>query len=198
MKKPTINLTEILTFLVAEIIKNVKIFSHIDLKRTLVCVSSNRGGRGAIYGKLVPLRFENGKRVVRHRGRLFSIPAVMEGNTEILYIVYFYMPRFFDLPAREKLNVIFHELYHISPEFNGDIRRMGKVKAAHGHSRDHFNSQFSENVDDFFKQISGTPYMNFLSMNSSAIFSNFARVKGRRMKAPRPVEVTQAAMRGEA
>jgi predicted metallopeptidase len=25
------------------------------------------------------------------------------------------MPRFFDLPAEEKLRVIFHELYHINP-----------------------------------------------------------------------------------
>ena len=39
----------------------------------------------------------------------------------MLYILNFYLPRFMDLSLTEKVTTIFHELWHISPDFDGDV-----------------------------------------------------------------------------
>jgi predicted outer membrane repeat protein len=187
----TINLTDVLTLIIREIVKFSPVFSHIDTDRLLVSVSSNRsGGRGgAILGKLVPLRFESGLKTMRYRGRLFTMPEVRHRGIPQLYIVYFYMPRFFDLPAEEKLRVIFHELYHINPEFNGDIRRMGKKKAAHGHSKKHFDFHFIGEAEAFCASIRETGYYRFLSLSTKELEETFCRITSLRIKTPRPVAV---------
>jgi hypothetical protein len=184
----SINLTDTLTLIIGEIARHSPAFAHVDTSRLLVSTASNRNGRrSTIYGKLVPLRFRDGNRVFMHRGRCYAMPEIVHEGRPLLYIIYFYSPRFFDLPAREKLRVIFHELYHISPEFNGDIRRMGKVKHSHGHSRTRFDSHFEGDLEKFHRTIVGTPLERFLEMTTHDIFSSFDRVLSQRMKLPKPV-----------
>lgn len=183
-----INLTTALTAVIAEIVQNTLTLSHIDISRTLVCVGSNkRGRRGGLYGKLIPLRFENGSNMLKHSGRVYAIPEIEHNGATCLYMVYFYMPRFFDLPWNEKLKVMFHELYHISPRFDGDIRRMGAVKTAHGHSKKHFDSLYDSELRSFLDHIRTTEHMHFLEMNSSSIYGRYRRVTGVKMKNPKPV-----------
>jgi hypothetical protein len=184
----SINVTQVLTLIIQEITRFSETFSHIDVEKTLVCIASNRkGSRGGIYGKLVPTRFENGSPVIKHRGKIYTIPDITHRGIVQKYLVYFYMPRFFDLPPAEKLRVIFHELYHINPEFNGDIRRMAAVKAAHGHSREHFDSHFIKDMHAFHEYITLTPYMKFLELSSRDLSRHFSKVTGMRMKTPKPV-----------
>ncbi|TAL31007.1 MAG: hypothetical protein EPN93_18455 [Spirochaetes bacterium] len=184
----SINVTDVLTCIIQEIAARSAAYAHIDAGRTLVCMSSNRaGGRGAIYGKLVPMRFKGGASTLRYRGRVYTMPRVMSGAREQLYVVYFYFPRFFNLPPEEKLRVIFHELHHIGPGFDGDIRRMARVKAAHGGSRASFDRQFEAHLNEFHAWIAGTPYYNFLSLDSMRLMGAFRRIRGRRLKMPKPV-----------
>jgi hypothetical protein len=183
---PSLNLTDVLTLIIAEIAGRVPSYRHVDPSRTLVCVGTNRNGRGAIFGKLVPLRFRDGAETVRHGGRIYRMPRVLSGDIEQLYVIYFYFPRFFDLEPFEKLRVIFHELHHIHPGFNGDIRRMGKVRASHGSSRERFESHFEDDLHAFHEYIRHTPYMNFLSLNTALMRGTFSRIKARRLKVPRP------------
>lgn len=186
--RETINITDTLTLLTAHIIEETDIFSHIDLDSCLVCISSNRkNSRGAIYGKVVPLKFKNGSSTVTYRGNLYHMPRVEHRGKELLYLIYYYMPRFFDLSAREKCNVIFHELYHISPWFNGDIRRMGKKKAAHGHSKKHFDTHYEKQLEDYMHMVENTPFIKFLNLTSRDLYRHF-NVVGRRMKIPKPVK----------
>lgn len=188
MISDSINLTDILTLIIHDMIKSTDEFARFDLSRILVCCASNRrDGRGATYGKLLPLRFKDGSEIIKHNGRFYTIPKVLFGNTEILYIIYLYIPRFFNLSAKEKVNVLFHELYHINPEFNGDIRRMGSFKSAHGHSKKAFEERYIEYADRFFKNISSLPYYNFLEMNSDQIKESFKKITYRRMKNIKPV-----------
>ena len=192
MNKPGLNLSDTLTLIIHEIIKQTEEFRLFDINKILVCCSSNRaGGRGGIYGKLVPLRFENGSGIIKHRGIYYTIPKVFLNNTEILYIIYFYMPKFFDLSAEGKIDVIFHELYHINPGFNGDIRRMGNFKKAHGHSKKNFDEQYKEFSDEFYKYIRNTPFHDFLEMNSNDLKKTFSKVTWRRIKTPRPVPLNR-------
>jgi len=183
-----INLTHHLTSIIASIVKHSPSLAHIDVGKVLFCIGSNRSGRrGGLYGKLIPLRFENGTEIVRYRGRYYTLPAISHNGADCLYIIYFYMPRFFDLPWNEKLRVIFHELYHISPRFDGDIRRMGAVKTAHGHSKKHFDSLYADELKAFSDYIRVTPAMNLLDMNTGALYRRYRKVTGVRMKSPKPV-----------
>ncbi|HOW81457.1 MAG TPA: putative metallopeptidase [Spirochaetota bacterium] len=188
-KIPSINLSDTLALMIHEAVRRYPSFGHIDLNRVQVCISSNRGGRGGIYGKLVPLKFKDGSPVVRHRGKIFRMPDIVMNGVPQLYIIYFYMPRFFDLPPEEKIRVIFHEMFHISGDFNGDIRRMAAVKSAHGHSRDRFDSHFRNEILDFCEYVRQTPFYNFLQLDSRGLKSRFNRITGARMKMPRPFAV---------
>jgi hypothetical protein len=80
-------------------------------------------------------------------------------------------------------------LYHISPEFNGDIRRMGKVKAAHGFSKDRFNSIFTEDIRGFHHIIKSHECYKVLSMDSRSLYRTYKKVLARTMKVPKPVVI---------
>jgi len=188
MPVESINLTDILTLIIHDMVNSTEEFKSFDLNKILVCCASNRKDfRGATYGKLLPLRFKDGSDIIKHNGRFYTIPKVKLNEVEILYIIYLYIPKFFNLSAKDKVNVMFHELYHINPEFNGDIRRMGKFKSAHGHSRKSFEEKYIEYADNFFRNIKETPYFNFLQMNSEDIQNQFKKIKYRRMKSIKPV-----------
>ncbi len=186
-KKQKLDITEILLRIIEQISANTSSFSHIDTKKILVCLASNKSNtRGGIYGKLVPLKFKNGSDILRFHGKHYTMPAVINNGIRLLYIVYFYIPKFFDLSPFEKLRIIFHELYHISPEFNGDIRRMGEVKKAHGSSKKKFDLYFEKDARSFYEYIMDTEYMDFLKMDTVFLNRNY-KVYARRMKIPKPV-----------
>ncbi len=183
-----IDLSQALTAVIADIALRCPPLGHIDVNRLLVCVGSNRGGRhGGLYGKLIPLRFKDGSSLLRYRGKIYALPEITNNGSYCLYIIYFYMPRFFDLPWEEKLRVIFHELYHISPRFDGDIRRMGAVKTAHGHSKKHYDSLFDSELRLYKNIIHETPHVKFLALNTMELYTRYQIVTAVRMKHPRPV-----------
>ena len=188
-KKQKINITDIISDVIEQITIKSDIFSHIDINRILVCLGSNRGrSREGIYGKLVPLKFKNGSDILKFDGRYYTMPGIMKSGIPLLYALYFYSPKFFDLPGFEKIKVIFHELYHISPNFNGDIRRLGKIRMAHGSSKKRFDLRFESEVKLFYKYISNTEYMAFLEMDSMSLEKNY-KIYARRMKIPKPIVI---------
>lgn len=191
MPADSINLTDIFTEIIHDMIKSTDEFKSFDSSKILVCCASNRKDyKGATYGKLLPLRFKDGSEIIKHNGKFYTIPKVKFNNTELLYIIYLYIPKFFNLSARDKINVMFHELYHINPDFNGDIRRMGEFKSAHGHSRKSFEEKYIEYSDNFYKTVQNASYYNFLLMSSEEIRTQYKVIKYRRMKNIKPVLLT--------
>jgi hypothetical protein len=185
-----INLTDILTTIINDIINRTSLFSHVDINRLLVCIAYNRQrGRGGTFGKLVPLKFKGGLDVVHYRGEYYSMPRIFHRGKRLLYLVYFYIPMFFNLSPQEKLAVIFHELFHINPDFNGDIRRLGNAGSIHGYSRITFNSLFERELVSFCEYVRGAPSIDFLGMNAEYLKKSYSRVYGQRMKLPKPVIV---------
>jgi hypothetical protein len=59
----------------------------------------------------------------------------------MLYLLSFYLPRFMNLPPREKLATVIHELWHIGPDFDGDLRRHPGRCYAHTHSQHEYDRQ---------------------------------------------------------
>jgi predicted metallopeptidase len=186
----TLNLTQELERLILHIVKNVDEFAHIDPRRVLVCVSSTRGsGVHGTYAKIHPLRFEDGSRTktVRRGSRRYEyeMPLITHRGEEILYVVYFLVPRFFDLSMREKLITLFHELYHISPAFTGDIRRFPGRNYAHGSSTRMYNARMAIMVDSFLEELKEKSMLSFLEWSMEEARERHKSIVGRRMAAPR-------------
>lgn len=186
----TFNLTAELERVVADIAARMGEFRHIDPSRLLVCVSSTRGsGVHGTYAKIHPLRFEGGERTkeVRRglRTRTLAMPEIRFRDRDILYVIYFLIPRFMDLPFREKLITIFHELYHVSPAFDGDIRRFPGKNFAHGSSTRRYNALMAKLVDDYLRELSDPSLVEFLKDDMETLRTRHRAIVARKMAAPR-------------
>lgn len=186
---PTLNLTSELERLIADISGRVEDFSHIDPRLILVCVSSTRGGGvHGTYAKIHPLRFENGARVKTIRRGIrkydYEMPTITHRGSDMLYVVYFLIPRFINLPFREKLITLFHELFHISPEFNGDIRRFPGKNYAHGSSTKRYNAHMAKMVDSYLEKLETKSLTAFLEGDMAMIRDRYKAIVGRKMAAP--------------
>ena len=80
----------------------------------------------------------------------------------MLYVLTFCLPRFFDQPFREKLITVFHELYHVGPAFDGDLRRHPGRYAVHSHSKGQYDSRMAELVKDYLAEHPEPEMFHFL------------------------------------
>jgi hypothetical protein len=186
----TFNLTRALEELIADIVGRVSQFDHVDPSRILVCVTTTRGGGvQGMYAKIHPLRFAGGvrSREVRRGRRRFvcTMPSISHRGSDLLYIIYFLAPRFFNLPPREKLITVFHELYHISPRFDGDIRRFPGRNYAHGASRKQYNALMGEFVDAYLRQVGSEVFPELLARDMATLRAEYTVLVGRKYPAPK-------------
>ena len=185
----TLNLTAEIEKLVGNIVSRVPALNHIDPSRVLVCVASTRGGGiHGTYAKIHPLRFPGGGSTMeKWRGSkrtVYSMPKVTHRGMDMLYIIYFLVPRFLNLTVREKLITIFHELYHVSPEMDGDIRRFPGKNYAHGSSRKRYNALMAHLVEGYLRDLEDENLVRFLEGDMDAIRSRYRVIVGRRFPVP--------------
>src|SRR4029453_13473942 len=96
---------------------------HLERVATGIRGARHRQPHG-LYATLTPLRFADGATIDVRRGRRWRIEPIVDATgREYLYLLSFYLPRFLDLPLEGKLATIVHELWHIGPRFDGDLRR---------------------------------------------------------------------------
>jgi hypothetical protein len=62
----------------------------------------------------------------------------------MLYLVTFCLPRFLDQTFTDKLVTVFHELYHVGPQFDGDLRRHEGRYAVHTKSKKGYDERMAE------------------------------------------------------
>lgn len=186
----TLNITAVLERLVADAVVQVEEFHHIRPEQLLVCLSSTRsGGIHGTYAKIHPLRFPGGSTSMEsRRGRrryLCTMPAITHNSRDILYLIYFLVPRFLNLSEREKLTTVFHELYHISPAFDGDIRRFPGRNYAHGSSRVRYNETIAGMVEKYLALPGSSELIAPLSGSLMELKARHRAVVGRKHPAPR-------------
>lgn len=128
------NLTEFVQNVCRDITERLPQFSQIDVRRIAFGFSYARNAsRYGVWASVTPLRFANGAIEEVRRGRVVRIsPLFAPDGTAYLYIFRISFPRMWDLSFEEKISTLTHELHHISPEFNGDIRRFHGRCYAHG------------------------------------------------------------------
>ncbi len=128
--------------LCSDMCRRVPELRHIDMARVAVGYRQARQRvKHGIQASLTPLRFEGGEETGLIRRRRYACPRVLDRHgRECLYVLNFYLPRFFDHPLEERLTTIVHELWHISPEMDGDLRRHEGRCYAHGSSQKQFDA----------------------------------------------------------
>ena len=115
--------------------------NHIEMSRVAVGFGQARSRRlSGIYAQVYPLRFPGGARRLRRGGAVFEMPRVGFRGREALYVVKFMLPRFLDLPFGEKLGVVFHEMLHIGPDFDGTLRTFPGRNCYHSASQRRFDA----------------------------------------------------------
>jgi hypothetical protein len=126
--------------LCADIVQRSEPLRHIDVSRLLFGVTQARTPR--VYGlqaRVTPLRFPLGQLTRQRRGVTYQVQRYFLGSTEFLYLVTFCLPRFLDQSFDDKLITLFHELFHINPAFDGDLRRHEGRYAIHSHSQKRYD-----------------------------------------------------------
>ncbi len=137
----TLHMRQLCTALVARLPE----LSHVDLD--LVAIGfrqTRRRGAAGVQATLTPLRFAGGSLIKTVRGRRLAIERIEdERGREMLYLLNFFLPRFLESPFEERLVTVLHELWHISPEFDGDLRRFDGRCYAHSHSREAYDEEMT-------------------------------------------------------
>ncbi len=172
--------------LCVDVTNRLEVFQHIHMDQVLVTFAQTR--RSHLHGlqaKLTPLRFEGGSLTQKRHGRLWTIPRLHHNSRECLYILTFYLPRFQNQSFREKMITVLHELYHISPDFNGDIRRMSGRYHVHTHSQQEYDRLMGAYVDEYLHYQPPQELFAFLKENFAGLQQRFGSVIGLKVPIPK-------------
>lgn len=169
-------------------------FRHIHMPQIAVTFAQTRSRVShGMQAKLTPLRFESGSLTTFRHGRTWAVQKLLCGEQEMLYILTFYLPRFLQHDFREKMITVLHELYHISPEFNGDIRRHSGRYHVHSHSQKEYDRQMGVLVDAYMRTRPDPEVYGFLSHNYKSLSTKYGGVVGMKVAIPKLIPLSKTA-----
>jgi len=175
----------------ADMIARLPELKHIELSR--VAFSFVRSRKRTTHGTqatLTPMRFEGGASSGIVDGQRFTVdPLRTVDGRDVLYLFHAYVPRFLDLSCEEKLITILHELWHISPQFNGDLRRFPGRNYVHSNSEAAYDRLMLEFAQRWRAQEPKQQLIEVLSLDSARLQERYGRVVGYRIAMPRLVPV---------
>ncbi len=173
-------------WLCEDIVSRLPELRHIDIQRVAVgfCQTRRKGPDGA-QAAIIPLRFRGGQVETVRGGRRYRLQRVCDpSGREMLYIVNFYLPRFLNLPLEEKLTTVMHELWHIGPQCDGDLRRHGGRCHVHSARKQAFDAHARQLARRWLALGPPEPLWDFLRYDFSTLEARYGRVVGTRV--PRP------------
>ena len=136
-----------------------------------------------MFASLTPLRFAGGQMHTVRRNRRWGIQRLYDPDgREMLYILNFYLPRFLDLPLPREADHVLHELWHIGPKFDGDLRRLGGRCFAHGSSQKQYDAHIEALLDRWLSLAPPESLYDFLRLN----FRDLLGPSRPRLRPPRP------------
>jgi len=171
--------------------------SHIDMDRVAISFSQTRHSKNyGVFASLTPLRFLDGRASMEHQGKRWAIQRYRSlDGFEYYYILYFYLPRFIDMKLTDKLETIIHELYHINPAFNGDIRRFEGRCYAHGNSQKEYDLVVRRLMKKWFDQNPSPEIWEFLRFNHNELAEHYGTVYGTKIPPPKILPIVEKAMK---
>ena len=170
-----------------DMVSRVDRLGHIDMRRVAVSFSQTRKAtEHGMYASLTPMRFAGGLSHTIRRGQKWAVQGLRDSSgREMLYILSFYLPRFLDLQFREKLVTVMHELWHIGPKFDGDVRRHRGRCFAHGASQERYDAHVDALVDRWLASGPPESIHAFLRCNFRELVARDGRVYGRKIPTPK-------------
>ncbi|MDZ4781039.1 MAG: putative metallopeptidase [Planctomycetia bacterium] len=178
-----------------DMVARVEEFSHVDMRRVAIryCQTRKAVSHG-IQASLTPLRFEQGSLFMTRRRRRWTIQRLHDpSGTEMLYLLSFYLPRFQQLPFEEKLITVFHELWHIGPAFDGDIRRLPGRCHVHSSSKCEYDAEMKRFVDKWLSRNPPPSLHEFLRHNFRQLAQAHGGVFGTRIRTPKLIPCDEQA-----
>jgi hypothetical protein len=170
-----------------DLVARLEPLRHIDMSRVAMSFSqTRRAGPFGMYASLTPLRFAGGQTTTVRRGRTWGLQRVLgPDGRDMLYILNFYLPRFLNLPFAEKLTTVVHELWHIGPRFDGDLRRFGGRCYAHTGSQARYDAHVRRLVDGWLALEPPEDLYAFLRLDFGQLTALHGRIYGRRVRTPK-------------
>jgi hypothetical protein len=142
------------------------------------------------YATLTPLRFEGGEPEMVRSGRRYRLQRLLDDSSrEMLYLLSFYLPRFLDLAPGAKLSTILHELWHISPRFDGDVRRFRGRCYAHSGSQKRYDAHAERLAKRWLAMQPPATIYAFLEHDFRGLVRRHGKVFGQRIRAPKIIPV---------
>ena len=164
-------------------------FRHIDVSRILFAVTQSRNGRShGLQARVTPLRFRDGALRRRHGSVVYQVQRYFHGPVEFLYLVTFCLPRFLDQNFDDKFITLFHELFHISPAFNGDLRRLGGRYDIHSRSQRAYDQYMAKLAREYLAGKPDADLHAFLRLDFAQLVHRHGSVRG--IVVPRPKVLT--------
>lgn len=180
------NFTDRMRLVCEDMVARLPELNHIDLR--YVGLSFAQARNRNLYGmfaSLTPLRFQGGIPTTVKHGHVYRVQEVRDRQgVPMLYILTFYLPRFQDLDFREKLITILHELWHINPDFNGDIRRHPGRCYAHSHSQAEYDVEMGRLADRWLAAEPPADLYQFLHDDFTKLAERHGRIVGTRFRRP--------------
>ena len=183
--------TNAMAVVVRDIVATLAELRHVDLDRVFLSIAQARqNSRHGVYASCVPLRFEDGAVEKSVGKRRYRMQAIRHEGREMLYVLYFMLPRFHEeQDYHGKLATVIHELYHISPHFNGDIRRFPGKNFAHGHSREVYHAAMCRLADRYLAASPRAHEHEFLNTPFAELLARPGGVVGTVVSKPKAVLV---------
>jgi Putative phage metallopeptidase len=167
---PTVNLTALLMRVIEDITQRSPTFAHIRPAELLVTFTPARNRRQyGLLARVTPMRFQHGVSTRRRGGVVYQIQRFLVDGREMLYLVTFCLPRFLEQSFEQKLVTIFHELYHISPNFDGDLRRHAGRYEIHTHSKKAYDAEMLKLVREYLADHPQLDKLAFLNRKSTEL-----------------------------
>jgi hypothetical protein len=96
----------------------------------------------------------------------------------------FCLPRYLEQDFDQKFITLFHELFHISPAFDGDLRRHGGRYQFHTHCQRSYDRRMVEYAREYLAGRPDPRLFGFLRMNFAQLQQRHGSVTG--IIVPRP------------
>jgi predicted metallopeptidase len=180
--------------LCADIVRHTPDLGHIDVSRLLFGMTQARNNLPyGLQARVTPLRFRGGELLRRRKGVAYQVQRYVVDGQEMLYLITFCLPRFLDQDFDDKFITLFHELYHISPSFEGDLRRHEGRYALHSHSKRHYDSHMADLARSYLSNGADRPLHGFLRLNFAQLQHRHGSVVAVQVPRPRLLPVVVAA-----
>ena len=171
--------------LLADIVSRSPELAHIHVPRILLGVTQARSARmHGLQARVTPLRFAQGALTRQRRGVTYQVQRYLIGGIEYLYLMTFCLPRFLDRDFDDKLVTLVHELYHIGPTFDGDLRRHEGRYQLHTHRQCCYDRKMADLARAYLASRPDPALCGFLRLNFAQLQYRHGTVLG--VVVPRP------------